>query len=107
MRDVANEFGHPASDIGLYIQPIVQGSNYHCEFNIFYNLDDKREAEKVKELSSVATKKLINQGAFFSRPYGEHAGMIINKDGATASTLKKIKAMFDPNNIMNPGKLCF
>jgi FAD/FMN-containing dehydrogenase len=46
-------------------------------------------------------------GAFFSRPYGESARAIINSDAATSWALLKIKAMFDPKNIMNPGKLCF
>lgn len=31
----------------------------------------------------------------------------MNRDAATVTALKKIKAIFDPNNIMNPGKLCF
>ena len=49
----------------------------------------------------------MDMGAFFSRPYGETAGMIINRDAATAAALKKVKAIVDPENIMNPGKLCF
>jgi FAD/FMN-containing dehydrogenase len=47
------------------------------------------------------------KGAFFSRPYGESAGMIINRDAATVGVLTKVKKIFDPNNVMNPGKLCF
>jgi len=50
---------------------------------------------------------LASYGAFFSRPYGESARAIINRDAATYWALLKVKAMFDPNNIMNPGKLCF
>jgi FAD/FMN-containing dehydrogenase len=58
-------------------------------------------------LSSSATRGLLAAGAFFSRPYGEEAGMILNKDAATVSVLQKFKKIFDPNNVMNPGKVCF
>jgi FAD/FMN-containing dehydrogenase len=107
MQDVAGAFGYPASGIGIYLQPIVQGTSCHCEFNFFYDADNPGESARVKDLSAVAIKKLAAHGAFFSRPYGETARTIINRDAATAQALLKIKAMFDPKNIMNPGKLCF
>ena len=62
---------------------------------------------KVKELVRAATKALMDSGAFFSRPYGEQAGAIMNRDAASVEMLKKLKRVFDPNNVMNPGKLCF
>jgi FAD/FMN-containing dehydrogenase len=107
MYDAAEKAGYPTSDIGVYVQPIVQGSNLHCEFNLFYDLENPRESERVKELAASATRKLMDSGAFFSRPYGENAGMIINRDAATVAALKKVKMILDPDNIMNPGKLCF
>jgi FAD/FMN-containing dehydrogenase len=58
-------------------------------------------------LVGIATRDLMARGAFFSRPYGENAKMIMNNDAATSAALAKVKAIFDPNNIMNPGKLCF
>jgi FAD/FMN-containing dehydrogenase len=85
----------------------VQGVNYHCEFNLFYDSGNPREFARVRELTLNATKRLMAGGAFFSRPYGESARMIMNRDSATVATLKKVKAIVDPNNIMNPGKLCF
>jgi FAD/FMN-containing dehydrogenase len=33
--------------------------------------------------------------------------MAFNRDAASTIALKKIKGIFDPNNVMNPGKLCF
>jgi len=50
---------------------------------------------------------MMAKGAFFSRPYGESTGMILNRDAATVSVLGKLKKIFDPNNVMNPGKMCF
>lgn len=107
MRNVADAVGYPASDIGIYLQPIVQGTSCHCEFNLFYDPENPRDSGRVKELSTSVIKNLAAHGAFFSRPYGESARTIINRDAATSRALFKIKAMFDPNNIMNPGKLCF
>jgi FAD/FMN-containing dehydrogenase len=107
MYDLAEKAGYPVSDMGVYIQPIVQGTSVHCEFNLFYDPENPAEAARVKELSALAVKGLMAKGAFFSRPYGESAGVIINRDAATVAVLNKLKKMFDPNKIMNPGKVCF
>ncbi|MBA7607757.1 4-cresol dehydrogenase [hydroxylating] flavoprotein subunit [subsurface metagenome] len=107
MYDMTNEAGYPASDIGVYLQPIVQGVNCHCEFNLFYDPKNPRESDQVGELSTSSTESLMARGAFFSRPYGESTSMIINRDVATVAALNKVKAIVDPSNIMNPGKLCF
>jgi FAD/FMN-containing dehydrogenase len=107
MYDAADNAGFPASDIGIYLQPIVQGVNCHCEFNLFYNPQNFSEASRVRKLAAVAPSKLMEKGAFFSRPYGENASKILNRDAATVVALRKVKKITDPDNIMNPGKLCF
>jgi FAD/FMN-containing dehydrogenase len=107
MSESVVEAGYPGTDLGIYVQPIVQGVNYHCEFDLFYNPNDPEEVKRMKDLSASATRRLLDQGAFFSRPYGETAAMIMNRDAASVAALKKVKAIMDPENIMNPGKLCF
>lgn len=107
MAGLAGDAGYAATEMGVYLQPIVQGTSCHCEFNIYYDLRDAVESERVRELDRKAMGKLAAAGAFFSRPYGESARTIMNRDAATARALTKVKAVFDPNNIMNPGKLCF
>lgn len=105
---LADKAGYPASDIGIYLQPIVQGVNCHCEFNLFYDPEDPVETGKVRELAAPSTiKKLMNKGAFFSRPYGEATDTILSGNASTIAALQRVKSIFDPNNIMNPGKLCF
>jgi FAD/FMN-containing dehydrogenase len=49
----------------------------------------------------------MDAGAFFSRPYGAWADLAYGRDAATTAALRKLKAIFDPANVMNPGKLCF
>ncbi len=107
MYDAADAAGYPTSDIGVYVQPLVQGSNLHCEFNLFYDPENRKESGRVRELAVSAINKLMAKGAFFSRPYGESAGTIMNNDATTVATLHKVKKILDPDNIMNPGKLCF
>ena len=107
MYAIAADAGYMTANMGVYVQPVVQGVNYHVEFNLFYNPADTVETERVKKLSVGAVRKLMDKGAFFSRPYGEAAGIVMNRDAATVDALKKVKSILDPDNIMNPGKLCF
>jgi FAD/FMN-containing dehydrogenase len=107
MHSEADAAGYAVSDIGVYIQPLVQGSNLHCEFTLFYDPENPKESNRIKKLSAVATNRLMAEGAHFSRPYGENALAIMNRDAAGIAALKEVKSILDPDNIMNPGKLCF
>ncbi|HLA80407.1 MAG TPA: FAD-binding oxidoreductase [Thermoleophilia bacterium] len=110
---LAAESGYPLSDVGVYLQPIVQAVNYHCEFNLFVEADGAGAISQASAsahagaLFDAASKLLAARGGFFSRPYGSWAEIAYGKDPATASALQKVKNIFDPNNVMNPGKLCF
>jgi hypothetical protein len=107
MTNESNKAGYPSSDMGIYIQPGVQGSSYHCEFNLFYDSENSAESRQIKALSTSSTLSLMAKGAFFSRPYGTNTGAIMNRDAASVAALTKVKQIFDPNHILNPGKLCF
>jgi FAD/FMN-containing dehydrogenase len=107
MNEQAARAGYPVSDLGVYLQPIVQGTSVHCEFNLFYDPQKHNEVYQVRNLATSATKALMAGGAFFSRPYGENFKMIVNRDAASVLILNKMKNIFDPNNVMNPGKICW
>lgn len=107
MYMVAEASGYPTLDIGVYLQPRHQGVNCHCEFSLPYNPDDRGEVSRMQVLYTRASEELINQGAFFTRPYGIWANMAFNRDAQSTILLKKIKGIFDPNGVMNPGKLCY
>jgi FAD/FMN-containing dehydrogenase len=107
MNEAAAKYGYPISDMGIYLQPIVQGTGYHCEFNLFFEPSDPEAVAKLKQLSIHAVRSLIDEGAFFSRPYATWEEMVYERDVETTVSLRRIKEIVDPNNIMNPGKLCF
>jgi hypothetical protein len=96
------------NNLGIYIQPINQGTSYHCEFDIYYDPNDKEEIVNVKKTFIKTGIDLMNSGAFFNRPYGLWAKEVYQRhEDSTQRALKKVKKIFDPNNILNPGVLCF
>jgi len=107
MYGSAEALGYPTSEIGVYIQPVHQGASCHIEFDLPFNRNNPQELARMQKLYIKASEDLLKQGAYYSRPYGIWANMAFNRDAQTTTVLKKIKGIFDPNNIMNPGKLCF
>jgi FAD/FMN-containing dehydrogenase len=107
MHERACETGFPIDDIGTYIQPIQQGRSCHMEFNLTFNPENKFEVARVKRTFEQASKSLMLKGAFFSRPYGIWSELIHNQCAENVIALRKVKEIFDPNNVMNPGKLFF
>jgi FAD/FMN-containing dehydrogenase len=103
----AAEFGYPISEIGKYIQPIEHNRACHLEFNFFYDPSNQAEKETISALYNETAKVLLAEGAIFSRPYGSLASLVYEKAAGYTMTLKRVKKIFDPNNIMNPGNLCF
>ncbi len=97
-----------SEDLGIYIQAINQGTSYHCEFDLYYNPNNKVESSLIKEKFLKISLELMESGAFFSRPYGVWAKEVFKRhEVSTRIALKKVKRIFDPNNILNPGVLCF
>jgi len=107
VHQAARETGFARDQIGVYVQPIVQGTSCHCEFDIYFDPREEEEASKARRLFEQASGRLIEQGAFFSRPYPAWAEQVYASRGQFVSSLKKVKSVFDPNHVMNPGKLCF
>jgi hypothetical protein len=107
MSELAKSAGFPSGDIGVYIQPVVQGTSCHCEFNLYYDPASKAESDKTAKLVAETVSRLEEKGAFFSRPYSGWVEAAYRRADDTAEMQKKVKAIFDPNGVLNPGKLCF
>jgi hypothetical protein len=107
VKEIAAVHDYSMNDIGSYLQPIEHNRACHLEFNFFYDPANPLEIERVRKLCRDAAVDLLNEGAFFSRPYGELAPILYERAAGYTMILKRVKKVFDPNNIMNPGNLCF
>jgi len=62
----------------------------------------------VKRLVTEGARQLALKNAYFYRPYGAWKTIAYERaSGEEFAALKRIKEIFDPNDILNPGKVCF
>lgn len=101
---LVESYNYSSQNIGVYIQPIVQDTSCHCEFNLYH---DPAESAAVNESVVKAGEEIAAMGGFFSRPYPAWKDIAYQHAGGTAEIQRKVKKLFDPNEILNPGKLCF
>lgn len=95
---------HPVEDLGVTVQPQVQGRAYRVECDLFC-APEQRPAVEV--LAASAEAKLFASGAFFDRPYSPAlAALVCKADPTSADVMQRLKDIFDPAHILNPGKLC-
>jgi FAD/FMN-containing dehydrogenase len=107
VEEVAVDCGYPVEQIGAYVQPIEHNRACQVEFDFFYDPSCEEERAQIRNLYIEAGKALLAEGAVFTRPYGDLAPIVFDKASGYVAALKRVKDVFDPNNIMNPGNLCF
>ncbi len=107
VQETAGRMSYPFESIGIYKQPIEHNRACQLQFTFFYDPDCSRSAEEAKELYDRTFEALHDAGAYFTRPYGNMALRLYDRAASYTAALKKVKDLFDPNNIMNPGNLCF
>lgn len=107
MFSVARQKQYSVQDIGVYLQPVHQGVGCHCEFILPFDRANPAEVQNTLELFLESSRSLFSQGAYFSRPYGIWADMVYHANVRNRVVTQKIKDIFDPKHVMNPGKLCF
>ncbi len=100
----AATFGIQEREIGIYIQPMVQNHCCHMELMIPYLPDTANQVERLQQLERQATARLMQSGAFFSRPYGSAAELVWAQNPGNTRLLKLIKGIFDPHQILQRGK---
>jgi FAD/FMN-containing dehydrogenase len=108
VEETAARHDYPIRDIGIYLQPIEHNRACHLEFHFFYDPSSHTDIVRIERLYGEAAKVLLSEGALFTRPYGEELTRLVYERTADYTmTLRRLKKVFDPNHIMNPGNLCF
>jgi len=107
VAETCSAYGYPYQDLGIYIQPIEHNRACRPEFTFFYDPEDPSEKAVIRDLFLEAAKACLNEGAVFTRPYGDLAPIIYERTASYTAHLKRLKKVFDPNLIMNPSNLCF
>jgi FAD/FMN-containing dehydrogenase len=102
----ATRYGYSARELGIYIQPIERARACYLEYNFPWDPQAQNDRERITKFHRELSVHLLNMGAFFTRPYGPWSEMVYNRNTTFTVTLRNLKEIFDPNHIMNPGKLC-
>jgi FAD/FMN-containing dehydrogenase len=101
---ITQSFGFDLKDLGMLLLP-VEPSRVHYQYSFYVDPMNQEEYAIAKTLFETVSRTLIKMGAFFSRPYGEWAGLVYEKASSYKTMLRRIKREVDPHHIMNPGKL--
>lgn len=91
-------------DKSIIVFPQVQCRAFRIECSLFHTADNENIAETYIEASA---RLLAEAGAYFDRPYGRLAELVYSDEPTSTETLRSLKNIFDPDNVLNPGKLCF
>ncbi|MEW6076487.1 MAG: FAD-binding oxidoreductase [Thermodesulfobacteriota bacterium] len=101
-ESIAGSCGFGRDAVGIYIQPVTQNHACHMEFIVPY--DRQRDIDAARKLEQESTAALMENGAFFSRPYLSAGNRVLCRNPQNLTVLKKIKDIFDPNRVLNRGK---
>jgi len=100
-REKIDEMGLDAAIVGH-----VGDGNYHVILMI--DLENEAEVTQAKELNEHIVKFALSQGGTCTGEHGVGVGKTkyqAEEHGYAYEMMKQIKKTFDPNNILNPGKL--
>lgn len=101
LAEMTNSF----PEAGFVVSPQVQGRAFRIECDLFLEDAASQTAAADEALFSLAGR-LVPLGAYFDRPYGRLPELLY-RDPLALDAMKRLKSIFDPDGILNPGKLCF
>lgn len=106
-RSFLDSSGFDCRQLGIYLQPVEHNRACQVQFSFHYNRFNPEICSQIDELSFQTAKLCREQGGYFTRPYGRLADYLYDGAAGYRSALKRVKKIFDPDNTMNPGNLCF
>lgn len=111
VEGIITKQGFPLERTNIYIQPVIQARSVNVEFSLIADRPDSGNQnfsiDKVKGICKEIAQNVASKGGFFSRSYKLINDIAFSRDDAFAEGLKKLKRIFDPDNILNKGQLIF
>jgi hypothetical protein len=107
IETLAEKHGYYRRDMSVYLQPIENGRACFCQYGFQSDPNNKEEIDQVRSLYLEASERVVGMGGLFANPYGPWADMVYRNTSTLSAVMKVVKNVVDPNNIMNPSKLCF
>jgi FAD/FMN-containing dehydrogenase len=95
----------PSQRQGYYLQPQLGGRCCHVELVVAADVGNKEEIAEAEAFCREAASPMIAEGAFFSRPHGSWATPAMESTPSAYRIFEKVKHIFDPDNILAPGRL--
>ena len=92
-------------EAGIIVSPQVQGRAFRIECGLYLEKDPGQTEKAEASLFSLAGD-LLPLGAYYDRPYGRLPELLA-RDPAASRAAEKLRSIFDPDGILNPGKLNF
>ena len=107
LREAAGRRGFAAGEPAVYLQPLLQGRACHLELLYFHDPSDGEERKRAREAAREAAGLAAGQGAFLSRPHPPWEDTAYSRCPDSVSALRRLKRVFDPDGVLNRGRLCF
>ncbi len=96
-------------ELNVVIPCFGHAGDGNLHLNFMYNKDDQDEAQRIHRALHSVLRKVIELGGSLSGEHGigfaKAPYLSMELDTATINLMKSIKKIFDPNNILNPGKI--
>lgn len=102
---ILQQFNYPSGMSNRLIVPVEKGRVYYCEYGLRRDKGDAAQKELVRNIWLAAATSFLEIGVYFNRPYGPLSEMVYSRAGLYHSIVKEFKSLFDPNGIMNTGRI--
>ncbi|MHA2290102.1 MAG: FAD-binding oxidoreductase [Promethearchaeota archaeon] len=105
IQNELTQFKDTQIELGVSIIPVERNRTAYVEFDLHTQLSTEEEITSFKQLFRTLGELAVQTGAIIDIPYGPLKQVIYSRVGNYIALIKEVKNIFDPNNILNPGKI--
>jgi D-lactate dehydrogenase (cytochrome) len=106
--ELINAINAETAGSGLATYYISHAGNGNVHFNILCKKGDRRQWDMIKEIVDRLVARSLELGGTATGEHGIGLGKrkyMVAEHGSSLEWMQRIKSMFDPNGILNPGKI--